>query len=217
MGQYVRQTLQEGLFGWQVTDCVVTMTECDYSVADGPPSRRGPLEHGRRLPQAHADRPHAGARAGRDGRLRADRPGQPRAPDGHDRGGHAARWRGSALPSRRRRCTGSSRTIETVLPAARAQDLQRQLPGLTGGEGVLESELRRLPAGERRPADPAADDGEPAQPRGVPDAPRATRLRSLTARPGWSRAAHEQDAARLRRASRDEQVLAGVDDLPLRR
>ena len=29
--------------------------------------------------------------------------------------------------------------IETVLPAARAQDLQRQLPGLTGGEGVLDS------------------------------------------------------------------------------
>ena len=29
--------------------------------------------------------------------------------------------------------------IETVLPAVRAQDLQRQLPGLTGGEGVLDS------------------------------------------------------------------------------
>jgi ribosomal protection tetracycline resistance protein len=30
-------------------------------------------------------------------------------------------------------------TIETVLPAARADDLQRLLPGLTGGEGVLDS------------------------------------------------------------------------------
>jgi ribosomal protection tetracycline resistance protein len=30
-------------------------------------------------------------------------------------------------------------TIETVLSAARAHDLQRQLPGLTRGEGVLES------------------------------------------------------------------------------
>jgi ribosomal protection tetracycline resistance protein len=28
-----------------------------------------------------------------------------------------------------------------ILPAARAHDLQRQLPGLTGGEGVLESSL----------------------------------------------------------------------------
>src|SRR5438876_5858515 len=43
MDQYVRQTLQEGLYGWQVTDCIVTMTKCIYSVPDGPPSRRGPL------------------------------------------------------------------------------------------------------------------------------------------------------------------------------
>jgi ribosomal protection tetracycline resistance protein len=38
----VRSTLREGLLGWQVTDCLVTVTECHYSVADGPPSRRGP-------------------------------------------------------------------------------------------------------------------------------------------------------------------------------
>ena len=34
---------------------------------------------------------------------------------------------------------GKLSTIEMVLPAARAHDLQRRLPGLTGGEGVLES------------------------------------------------------------------------------
>src|SRR5439155_9143676 len=43
MGGYVRRALREGLFGWQVTDCIVTMTRCTYSVPDGPPSRRGPL------------------------------------------------------------------------------------------------------------------------------------------------------------------------------
>jgi len=32
-------------------------------------------------------------------------------------------------------------SVETVLPAARARDLQRQLAGLTGGEGVLESKF----------------------------------------------------------------------------
>src|SRR5262249_22824671 len=42
MSEYVGQTLREGLYGWQVTDCIVTMTRCSYSVADGPPSRRGP-------------------------------------------------------------------------------------------------------------------------------------------------------------------------------
>ena len=54
---------------------------------------------------------------------------------------------------------GELATIETVLPAARVQDLQRQLPALTGGEGVLETdfggyqpvtERRRPGAGRRR-------------------------------------------------------------------
>jgi ribosomal protection tetracycline resistance protein len=34
---------------------------------------------------------------------------------------------------------GELSVVESVLPAARAQALQRQLPGLTGGEGVLDS------------------------------------------------------------------------------
>src|SRR5205807_255610 len=34
---------------------------------------------------------------------------------------------------------GSLSVIETLLPAAQAQHLRRQLPGLTGGEGVLET------------------------------------------------------------------------------
>src|SRR5207247_2098937 len=42
MADYVRAALREGLHGWEVVDCSVTMTECAYSIADGPPSRRGP-------------------------------------------------------------------------------------------------------------------------------------------------------------------------------
>lgn len=38
---WVSETLSEGLFGWEVRDCVVTMHRCAYGVADGPPSRRG--------------------------------------------------------------------------------------------------------------------------------------------------------------------------------
>jgi ribosomal protection tetracycline resistance protein len=34
--EYIRGTLQEGLFGWQVTDCIVTMYECNYYIGDGP-------------------------------------------------------------------------------------------------------------------------------------------------------------------------------------
>jgi len=34
---------------------------------------------------------------------------------------------------------GDLSVVQTILPAAQAHDLQRQLPRLTGGEGVLES------------------------------------------------------------------------------
>jgi ribosomal protection tetracycline resistance protein len=36
---------------------------------------------------------------------------------------------------------GELSLLETSLPASCVQELRRQLPGLTGGEGVLESEL----------------------------------------------------------------------------
>ncbi|HEY1572630.1 MAG TPA: hypothetical protein VGG05_14905 [Pseudonocardiaceae bacterium] len=38
--QFVRQTLREGLCGWQVTDCTVALVRSQYSVPDGPPSTR---------------------------------------------------------------------------------------------------------------------------------------------------------------------------------
>jgi ribosomal protection tetracycline resistance protein len=138
MGEYVRQTLQEGLFGWQVTDCVVTMTRCNYSVPDGPPSRRGPLSTAadfRKLTPIVVMQALDGARTVvcepivrvsleiPTGTIGAVMPALARL--------------GSAVetPS----LQGKLSTIKAVLPAARADDLQRQLPGLTGGEGVLES------------------------------------------------------------------------------
>jgi ribosomal protection tetracycline resistance protein len=39
MTKYVTDTLATGLYGWQVTDCIVTMNECDYYVGDGPRKR----------------------------------------------------------------------------------------------------------------------------------------------------------------------------------
>ena len=56
---------------------------------------------------------------------------------------------------------GDLTTLEILLPAARAQDLQRQLPGLTGGEGVAETSFGGYqpvtgprPARRRTTADP---------------------------------------------------------------
>ena len=138
MEQYVRGTLREGVFGWQVTDCVVTMTKCAYSVPDGPPSRRGPLSKAsdfRKLTPLVLMR--ALERAGpvvSEPILRVS----VEIPTGTIGAVMAALARLGATvetPSLRAKLA----TIETVLPAARVQDLQRALPGLTAGEGVLDS------------------------------------------------------------------------------
>jgi len=140
MREYVRQTLREGLFGSQVTDCIVTMTKCSYSIPDGPPSRRGP-------PSTAADfrkltplvLMQALERAGTAVcepivRVSIETPsttvGAVLA--------SAARLGGVLEPPS---LVGDLSTIETVMPAARARDLERQLPALTGGEGVLESDF----------------------------------------------------------------------------
>jgi ribosomal protection tetracycline resistance protein len=36
MRQYIRHAFKKGLHGWPVTDCVVTMKECNYYIGDGP-------------------------------------------------------------------------------------------------------------------------------------------------------------------------------------
>jgi ribosomal protection tetracycline resistance protein len=138
MEQYVRQTLQEGLFGWQVSDCIVTMTESNYSSPDGPPTTRGPLSTAadfRRLTPLVVMQ--ALKRAGTvvcepTVRVSLEIPTELVA---------------AAMPALARLgaaieppwLQGKLSTIKAVLPAARADQLQRQLPGLTGGEGVLES------------------------------------------------------------------------------
>ena len=138
MGQYVREALQEGLFGWQVSDCVVTMTESNYSSPDGPPATRGPLSTAadfRKLTPLVVMQ--ALERAGTvvcepTVRVSLEIPT-------HSIGGvmSALARLGSAAetPSLQEEVS----TITAILPAAQADDLQRQLSSLTGGEGLLES------------------------------------------------------------------------------
>ena len=140
MTRYTRRTLQEGLFGWQVTDCAVTMTECGYYASDGPtkPSGNTPrttaadfrkltpvvlmlaLERARTVVCEPIMRV--------DIELSTDAVGAMLA---------AVSRLGGVVgtPSPR----GNLSVIEALLPASRAQDLRRQLPGLTGGEGVVET------------------------------------------------------------------------------
>jgi ribosomal protection tetracycline resistance protein len=138
MSQYVGRTLQEGLFGWQVADCIVTMTTCDYSSPDGPPATRGPLstpaDFRKLTPLVLMQALERAGTAVCEPVVRASL----EIPTGAIGAVMPVLARlGAALetPSQQ----GKLSTIEAVLPAARAHDLQRQLAGLTGGEGVLES------------------------------------------------------------------------------
>jgi len=140
MTQYVGSTLQEGLFGWQVTDCVVTMTDCGYYIGDGPTK---PVSATPRTTAAHFRKltPWVLMLALERARtvvcepivrieieIPTDTVGAVLA---------AASRLGGVVGSPSLR-EGLS-VIEALLPAARAQDLRRQLPGLTGGEGVVET------------------------------------------------------------------------------
>jgi ribosomal protection tetracycline resistance protein len=138
MERYVRAALQTGLAGWEVVDCAVTMTECAYSIADGPPSRRGPTSTAadfRKLtPLVLAQ---ALERAGTVVcepmvRLTLEVP---------------TRCVGAVLPALARLQAsvevpvphGELSTVKAVLSVTHGDELQRQLAGLTGGEGVGES------------------------------------------------------------------------------
>jgi ribosomal protection tetracycline resistance protein len=140
MGEYVRLALGEGLNGWRVDDCVVTVTKIGYSLADGPPSRRGPMPTANDLkkltPVVLMQALHRGGSTVCEPvfRISAEVPTEAIGAVLAALGRLGA---GAGTPAQR----GELSVLETVLPASSVQDLRRQLPGLTGGEGVIESEF----------------------------------------------------------------------------
>jgi ribosomal protection tetracycline resistance protein len=138
MEQYVRAALQEGLYGWAVNDCLVTMTSSNYSLADGPPSRRGPLSTAadfRKLTPLVLMRAldNAGTYVCEPmSRVRIDAPATSL---GSVLG--ALAQRGAVVHAQSIR--GEDLSIEAELPADGVQALQRRLPAVTNGDGVLES------------------------------------------------------------------------------
>jgi ribosomal protection tetracycline resistance protein len=163
MRRHVVRTLEHGLFGWQVTDCRVTLTDIGYTSADGPPSRRGPL------PTSHDFRKliplvlrQALARAG----VRVCEPVLAVALEVPTENAGAVqrvvtRW-GAALLGQT--SAGDLTRLEVRLVAARLHELQRQLPDLTGGEGTLESRFDGYEPVRGKPAVRLGSDraGEPA-------------------------------------------------------
>jgi ribosomal protection tetracycline resistance protein len=137
----VLNTLRQGLHGWRVTDCVVTMTHSGYTPP--PPygwskwsSSAGDFRHLTPLVLMSALR-QAGTRVYEPmHRFHLEIP---------------ADTLGSVLPALGRlkatpyapQVRGSSTMLEGEISAARVHELQQQLPALTLGEGVLETAFDR--------------------------------------------------------------------------
>ena len=132
---YVTQALREGLRGWQVTDCTVTMTESGYispSTTAAHFRKLTPLVLMAALDQAGTAVCEPMIRVSLE--IPAETTGSVLAA--------VARLGGTAgTPVLRAELDSLNplTAVRTLLPAARAQDLQRQLPGLTSGEGVAET------------------------------------------------------------------------------
>jgi ribosomal protection tetracycline resistance protein len=143
MTSYVRQSLHTGRFGWEVTDCLVTMTECGYYVGDGPAKRilatpRTTAADFRKLT------PRVLSQAlERAGTLVCEPMARARLDIPADRLGgvlSALARLGAEVGAPVNR--GDQVAVEAVLPSAVVHTLQRQLPGLTGGEGVADTSFR---------------------------------------------------------------------------
>src|SRR6188472_1734374 len=129
MESFVREALEEGLAGWQVTDCRVTMLDCGYT---SPETSTGDF---RRLTQLVLMT--ALERAGTwvceplaDIDLEMPSSTAPGVLGAVGRFGGRVTGQFSA--------NGVSRAT-VVMPVARVRTLQHQLPGLSMGEGILES------------------------------------------------------------------------------
>jgi len=158
MRQYVTETLRQGLHGWPVTDAVITLTRSRYSIADGPPSARGPLsgpQDFRKLTPlvVMAALRQAGTVVCEPvHRFRLDTPADTLTvllP---------ALARLHAVPEVT--ATGGSWcTLEGDITATRVHELRQAIPHLTRGEGVMESSFARYdPVRGPAPARPRTGD-----------------------------------------------------------
>ena len=126
---YVREALEEGLQGWQVTDCRVTVWDCGYaspvtSAADYRRLTQLVLAEALERTGTWVCEPLATLS------LEVPATTAPGVLAALGRLGGRVRGQFSA---------NDVSSVDAVVPVARLRDLQHQLPGLTGGEGVLET------------------------------------------------------------------------------
>jgi ribosomal protection tetracycline resistance protein len=137
MQDYVQAGLREGLRGWQVTDCVVSIVECGYGGSDGPPSKRGPGPSYREFQRLTALVVMQALSRARTTICQPVVRGRLEVPASAAGGITAvlARLGAVVLSSL---TDGSCSSLEAILPMVQANALQRQLPQLTSGEGLFE-------------------------------------------------------------------------------
>jgi ribosomal protection tetracycline resistance protein len=131
MAQYVREALSEGLHGWQVTDCVVTMHDSGYrrtgsTAGDFRMATRLVLQQALKAAGTQVCEPMADLRvelatayASQVMRLQVQLRARVRPPQSYE----------------------GQTTIRGRIPVANVHVLQQMLPGLTGGEGLVETEV----------------------------------------------------------------------------
>jgi ribosomal protection tetracycline resistance protein len=150
MAQHVRATLEEGLFGWRVPDCAVTMTQAGYYVGDGPGKRSSsvplpyPVGTGRttaadfrKLTPIVVMRALEAARSTvcePVARLSLEVPEDTAGGVGVLLGRLNIRVKGAY------RGSGIAR-IQALAPLASVRDVQAALPGLTRGEGIVDADF----------------------------------------------------------------------------
>ena len=150
MAQSARETLEEGVYGWKVPDCAVTMTKAGYYVGDGA---------GKRAPLTPLPYPVAGDKTtAADFRklmpivvlraLRAAGPVvcEPVARLSLEVPEDTAGGVGQALGRLHARVRGAHRSggiarIQATSPLAAVRDVQALLPGLTRGEGIVDADF----------------------------------------------------------------------------
>jgi len=145
MESFVREALSEGLHGWQVTDCLVTLTDSGYG---SPTTKTSDFRYLTHLLLANAL-----ARAGTWvceplAELSLEMPAAT---------AHAALAALGRLGGRVRGqfTAGDLTKAQATMPVAQVRTLQHQLPGLSMGEGVLESRPGGYqPIGDNPPSRP---------------------------------------------------------------
>ncbi len=168
----VRETLQQGLHGWEITDCLVTMTHSGYLGKHS----LGHQRFSKSLSSTGEDyrklTPLVVMAALQQAKTVVCEPIY------HFRLDVPAGTLAQVLPALARlravphsQVAGDvSATLEGDIPAAQVHQLRQQLPPLTRGEGVLECAFDRYQPVRGVPPGPAADRQQPAQPGGVPAA-----------------------------------------------